>query len=103
MPAPASRSFRTRAAFTLVELVFVLVIGALVAVTATGIASARALECVSVHADQRRLDAATIERLHDAGFAVLAYTVNDRRRAQALIDAGADALLADRLDLIRPD
>jgi glycerophosphoryl diester phosphodiesterase len=68
-----------------------------------GIEVARALGCISVHADHRRLDRVAIERLHDAGFAVLAYTVNDVERVQALVDAGIDAIVTDRLDLIAPD
>lgn len=60
---------------------------------------ARSLGCVSVNVNQRRLDRATIEHLHDAGFAVLAYTVNDPGRAQLLVDAGVDAIFTDRIDL----
>ncbi len=63
---------------------------------------ARALGCVSVHADHRCLDATVIARLHAAGFAVLAYTVDDPDRADALTRAGLDALFTDRLDRIAP-
>jgi glycerophosphoryl diester phosphodiesterase len=61
---------------------------------------ARSLACVSVNVNQRRLDRAAIEHLHDAGFAVLAYTVNDPDRAQLLTDAGVDAIFTDRIDLL---
>jgi glycerophosphoryl diester phosphodiesterase len=60
---------------------------------------ARSLGCVSVHVNQRRVDRAIVEHLHDAGFAVLAYTVNDPDRAQLLADAGVDAIFTDRIDL----
>ena len=61
---------------------------------------ARSLGCVSVHASQRRLDHATIQRIHDDGYAVLAYTVNDPARARELVGLGVDALFTDRIDLI---
>ena len=61
---------------------------------------AAALGCVGVHANHRRLDRGVVEALHDAGFAVLAYTVNDAARVKALEDAGVDAIVTDRIDLI---
>ena len=64
---------------------------------------ARALDCISVHADHRTLDRSTVERLHDAGFAILAYTVNDPVRLDTLIGWGVDAVCTDRIDLIAPD
>lgn len=67
------------------------------------IAQARALDCISVHADHRYLDRPTIEGLHDAGFAILAYTVNDPVRLGTLVDWGVDAICTDRIDLISPD
>ena len=69
-------------------------------VPADAIEIARALDCTSVHAAQRRLDRPTIERLHDADLGVLAYTVNDPARVRALVDAGIDAIFTDRIDLI---
>lgn len=69
----------------------------------TGIEQARELGCISVHASHRTLDATGIARLHDAGFAVLAYTVNSGARLQALTDAGIDAIVTDRIDRIAPD
>lgn len=56
------------------------------------------LGCVGVHADARSVDAATVARLHAAGLAVLAYTVDDRDRADALDAIGVDGLFVDRLD-----
>lgn len=61
---------------------------------------AKALGCVSVHADHRALDQGVIERLHAAGFAVLAYTVNEVARVDALEAAWIDAIVTDRIDLI---
>jgi glycerophosphoryl diester phosphodiesterase len=60
------------------------------------------LQCVSLHADQRYLDAEAIGALHGARYWVFAYTVNDRRRALRLAQCGIDALCTDRLDRIEP-
>jgi glycerophosphoryl diester phosphodiesterase len=62
----------------------------------------QSLQCVSLHCDQRYLDADTIGALHEAGYSVFAYTVNDRRRALRLAQCGIDALCTDRLDRIEP-
>lgn len=63
-------------------------------------AEARALDCISMHVDHLYLDAATVVRLHDQGFAILAYTVNDLARLNALLEAEVDAICTDRIDLI---
>lgn len=41
------------------------------------------------------------EAAHDAGLAVLAWTVNDPRRAAELVDQGVDGVCTDRPDLVR--
>ncbi len=63
---------------------------------------ARALDCVSINGDERHLDEATIARVHEAGFAVLAYTVNDAARLAMLEGWGIDAVFTDRIDVIAP-
>ena len=68
-----------------------------------GIDTARALGCISVHANHRELDRRVIARLHEAGFAVLAYTVDEPSRVVALFEAGIDAIVTDRIDLIAAD
>ena len=73
------------------------------AVPPTAVDTARALGCISVHADHRRLDARVIAGLHAAGFNVLAYTVDDPARVAALVEAGLDAIVTDRIDLVAPD
>lgn len=70
---------------------------------ADAIESARALQCVSVHVDHRRIDREAVDRLHAAGFAVMVYTVDEPARGTALTDWGVDALCADRIDVMRPD
>ncbi|HWQ38703.1 MAG TPA: glycerophosphodiester phosphodiesterase [Burkholderiales bacterium] len=61
------------------------------------------LECVSLHADWRHLDRERVRQIHSAGFAVLAYTVNDSEAALQLLGWGVDALVTDQLDAIGPD
>jgi glycerophosphoryl diester phosphodiesterase len=56
-----------------------------------------ALEAVSVHTNHTKLDLANIGRLHDKGYRVLAYTVNDASVAESLFAAGIDGLFTDNL------
>jgi len=63
----------------------------------------RALECVALHCNYRTLDASSVALLHDAGYAVLAWTVNDRRIARRLLAWGVDSLVTDALERIGPD
>jgi glycerophosphoryl diester phosphodiesterase len=60
------------------------------------------LQCVALHCDQRYLDEAAIRAVHEAGYWVFAYTVNDHSRALRLARWGLDALCTDRLDRIEP-
>jgi glycerophosphoryl diester phosphodiesterase len=57
----------------------------------------RDLEAVSLHTDYKTIEARDIGRLHDKGYRVLVYTVNDPEEAQALLDAGIDGLFTDNL------
>jgi glycerophosphoryl diester phosphodiesterase len=60
------------------------------------------LQCVSLHASHRHLNAKLVKAVHDAGHGVLAYTVNDSELALELLDWGVDALVTDQLDVITP-
>lgn len=60
------------------------------------------LQCVSLHASHRYLNAALVKAVHDAGYGVLAYTVNDSELALHLLDWEVDALVTDQLDVITP-
>ncbi|HLT26257.1 MAG TPA: glycerophosphodiester phosphodiesterase [Zeimonas sp.] len=62
----------------------------------------RALGCVAVDARHSTLDRERIAQAHRASLRVLAYTVNDAPRAQALFDAGLDVLITDAVDRIAP-
>ncbi|HET7773585.1 MAG TPA: glycerophosphodiester phosphodiesterase [Burkholderiaceae bacterium] len=58
--------------------------------------------CVAAHVRHDHLDEARCAAVKQAGFGLLAYTVNDPRRARELMAWGVDALCTDRLDLIGP-
>ena len=58
------------------------------------------LGCAALHADQRRLDAATVAAVTRAGLPLFAYTVNDAARAAALFEWGVAAVFSDRPDLL---
>lgn len=62
-----------------------------------------ALECVSLHADHRKLDARLVAEIKAAGLFVLAYTVNEPARARLLVEWGVDTVCTDRIDLIGAD
>jgi glycerophosphoryl diester phosphodiesterase len=63
----------------------------------------RDLECIALHGNHRALDRRIIDSAHEAGTAVLAWTVNDRRTARRLLAWGVDCLVTDRLDRIAPE
>ena len=56
------------------------------------------LEAVSLHTNHRKIDLALVPRLHDRGYRVNLYTVNEIDRAQLLLDAGVDGLFTDNLE-----
>jgi len=55
------------------------------------------LEAVSVHTNHRKLELPNVERLHERGYRVLAYTVDDPDIARDLFAAGIDGLFTDNL------
>ena len=57
----------------------------------------KALEAVSFHTDHRKLAIPDIARLHDKGYRVMVYTVNDIATAEKLLQAGIDGLFTDNL------
>lgn len=64
---------------------------------------ARDLECVALHCKGRLLTQALVRAMHEAGFAVLAWTVNDPRTAKKLLRWGVDCIVTDALRRIGPD
>jgi glycerophosphoryl diester phosphodiesterase len=53
------------------------------------------LGCVSLHADQRRLSPAIVAKIRASGYSVLAYTVNEPARADALLTWGVTSVFSD--------
>lgn len=56
------------------------------------------LEAVSLHTNHTRFDLARLAQLHDRGYRVLLYTVNDPAVAEGLLAAGVDGLFTDNLE-----
>lgn len=65
-------------------------------------AQARALSIVALHVNARHLTPDLVRSVHQAGYSLFCYTVNDAQRAQQLLDWGVDAFCTDRIDLIGP-
>ncbi len=53
------------------------------------------LDVISFGANQQHLTAETVAAMHSAGYGVMAYTVNDLDRAQALKSWGVDGIFTD--------
>jgi glycerophosphoryl diester phosphodiesterase len=66
-------------------------------------AQTEALECVSLHANHRELSEPLVAQIKAAGLSILAYTVNEPRRARLLGEWGVDSICTDRIDLIGAD
>jgi glycerophosphoryl diester phosphodiesterase len=56
-----------------------------------------ALEASALGTNHRKLDHANIARLHDKGYRITTYTVNDAAVARQLFDAGVDGIVTDNL------
>jgi glycerophosphoryl diester phosphodiesterase len=57
----------------------------------------KALDAISLNTNHKKFDLALLPRLHDAGYRVMLYTVNDADRAAMLLEAGVDSLFTDNL------
>jgi len=57
------------------------------------------LDAVSLHTNHKKIDAKDIARLHDRGYKVMLYTVNDPSTAQRFLDAGVDGMFTDNLQV----
>lgn len=60
------------------------------------------LGCIALHCNYRTLTRPLLEEIHAAGYAVLCWTVNDRRAAKKLLGWGIECLVTDKLDRIGP-
>lgn len=53
------------------------------------------LHCISLHINQKVLTRERVQKVKDADYSILAYTVNDKERAQELFDWGVDGIFTD--------
>jgi glycerophosphoryl diester phosphodiesterase len=60
------------------------------------------LNCVSLHLHHLALTKPLLHDIHQAGFRVAVWTVNDPVRAAELLHWGVDSVITDALDLIHP-
>ena len=56
-----------------------------------------ALDAISLNTHHRKFHLRDLPRLHDAGYRVMLYTVNDAVEAKRLLDAGIDGLFTDNV------
>lgn len=60
-------------------------------------------DCVALNVNQKHLTREWVETVHQAGYRLAAWTVNDAERARLLLAWGVDAIFTDELAAIRPD
>ncbi len=58
------------------------------------------LQCVALNMNQRHVTPDAIHRVHEAGYKITAWTVNDTVRAHDLLDWGCDAIFTDEIEAI---
>jgi glycerophosphoryl diester phosphodiesterase len=61
------------------------------------------LGCTAVHCNYKSLNGKLAADIHEAGYAILLWTVNDPAEARRLLAIGANCLVTDALDRIGPD
>jgi glycerophosphoryl diester phosphodiesterase len=65
-------------------------------------AAMQRLGCVALHCNWKEVDRRFIAEVHEAGYAVLLWTVNQPDIARRMLDFGADCLVTDALERIGP-
>lgn len=60
----------------------------------------RGLECATFHVLDRRLTEARVRAIREAGYRVMAFTVNDPNRARELLSWGVESIITDYPDRI---
>lgn len=60
-------------------------------------------DCVSLHCKHSELTRPVADAIHDAGYAIACWTVNEPAEARKLLDWGIECIITDRLDLIGPN
>lgn len=66
-------------------------------------ATMQRLGCVALHCHFQALGGKLAADIHEAGYAILLWTVNDPDEARRLLAVGANCLVTDALDRIGPD
>jgi glycerophosphoryl diester phosphodiesterase len=61
------------------------------------------LGCRAVHLNYKHLNGKLAAEIHEAGYAILLWTVNDVAEARRLLSIGANCLVTDALDRIGPE
>jgi len=61
------------------------------------------LDCVALHCNFKAMNGKLAADVHEAGYAILLWTVNDPDEARRLLAIGANCLVTDALDRIGPD
>jgi len=61
------------------------------------------LGCTAVHCNYQSLNEKLAADLHDAGYGIALWTVNEPAEARRLLAMGADCIITDALDRIGPD
>jgi glycerophosphoryl diester phosphodiesterase len=61
------------------------------------------LGCKALHCNYQSLNGKLAAEIHEAGYGILVWTVNDPAEARRLLAIGADCLVTDALDRIGPD
>jgi glycerophosphoryl diester phosphodiesterase len=61
------------------------------------------LGCSAVHCNYKSLTGKLAADIHEAGYGILVWTVNDVAEARRLLSIGANCLVTDALDRIGPD
>ncbi len=72
----------------------------LVADAEDAVERARDLGCAAVHPEWSACDPELVERAHEAGLSVNAWTVEHRETADRLAEMGVDGVIADRHDVV---
>ncbi|HXC38166.1 MAG TPA: glycerophosphodiester phosphodiesterase [Burkholderiales bacterium] len=62
----------------------------------------RALDCMALHCNARKLDEKLAQAIKDAGYGLAVWTVNDTDQARRSFAMGVNAIFTDRLDLFHP-
>lgn len=61
------------------------------------------LDCLSIHLKHTTVTQETVRQIHQAGYRLAVWTVNDPQKAKTLHDWGVDSVITDAIDQITPD